>query len=122
MLQFGTSLTYDTSGVNYDRNMFIIQATALLRLSALWNSQQAKTDRALKQTSREIVGIISFSKRLKDTIPLFSDKWHNENELNINMILKAKILETFLAKCVISLKRLYDCFLYHDFFDKIAIF
>jgi hypothetical protein len=95
MLQFGASLTYDTSGVNYDRNMFIIQATALLRLSALWNSQQVKTDRALKQPSREIVGIISFSKRLNDTIPLFSDKWHNENELNIKMILKAKILETF---------------------------
>jgi hypothetical protein len=27
MLQFGVSLTYDTSSVNYDRNMFIIQAT-----------------------------------------------------------------------------------------------
>ncbi len=26
-LQFGASLTYDTSSVNYDRNMFIIQAT-----------------------------------------------------------------------------------------------
>jgi hypothetical protein len=28
MLQFGASLTYDTSSVNYDRNMFIMQATA----------------------------------------------------------------------------------------------
>ncbi len=27
MLQFGASLTYDTSSVNYDHNMFIIQAT-----------------------------------------------------------------------------------------------
>jgi hypothetical protein len=27
MLQFGTSLTDDASSVNYDRNMFIIQAT-----------------------------------------------------------------------------------------------
>jgi hypothetical protein len=27
MLQFGASLTYETSSVNYDRNMFIIQAT-----------------------------------------------------------------------------------------------
>jgi hypothetical protein len=122
MLQFGASLTYDTSGINYDRNTFIIQATALLRPSALWNSQQAKTDRALKQPTREIVGIISFSKRLYDTIPLFSDKWHKENELNINMILKAKILETFLSKCVISLKCFYGGFLYHDFFDKIAVF
>jgi hypothetical protein len=27
MLQFGASLTYDNSGINYDQNMFIIQAT-----------------------------------------------------------------------------------------------
>ncbi len=27
MLQFGASLTDDTRSVNYDRNMFIIQAT-----------------------------------------------------------------------------------------------
>ncbi len=27
MLQFGVSLTYNTSSVNYNRNMFIIQAT-----------------------------------------------------------------------------------------------
>jgi hypothetical protein len=27
MLQFGASLTDDASSVNYDRNMFIIQAT-----------------------------------------------------------------------------------------------
>jgi hypothetical protein len=27
MLQFGASFTYDTSSVNYNRNMFIIQAT-----------------------------------------------------------------------------------------------
>jgi len=29
MLQFGASLTDDASSVNYDRNMFIIQATDL---------------------------------------------------------------------------------------------
>jgi hypothetical protein len=29
-LQFGESLTYDTSSVNYNRNMFIIQATGVL--------------------------------------------------------------------------------------------
>jgi len=29
MLLFGASLTYDTSSVNYNRNMFIIQATVL---------------------------------------------------------------------------------------------
>jgi hypothetical protein len=29
MLQFGASLTYATSSVNYDHNMFIIQATVL---------------------------------------------------------------------------------------------
>jgi len=28
MLQFGASLTYDTSSVNYDHYMFIIQATS----------------------------------------------------------------------------------------------
>jgi hypothetical protein len=28
-LQFGASLTYDTSSVNYNRNMFIIQAAGL---------------------------------------------------------------------------------------------
>jgi hypothetical protein len=27
MLQFGASLTYDTNSINYDRNMFIVQAT-----------------------------------------------------------------------------------------------
>ncbi len=27
MLQFGASLTYDTSSINYDHNMFIKQAT-----------------------------------------------------------------------------------------------
>ncbi len=30
MLQFGASLTYATSSVNYNRNMFIIQATELM--------------------------------------------------------------------------------------------
>jgi hypothetical protein len=30
MLQFGASLTDDASSVNYDRNMFIIQATGVL--------------------------------------------------------------------------------------------
>ncbi len=30
MLQFGPSLTDDTSNVNYDRNMFIIQVTSLV--------------------------------------------------------------------------------------------
>ncbi len=29
MLQFGASLTDDTSSVNYDHNMFIIQATGV---------------------------------------------------------------------------------------------
>ena len=29
MLQFGVSLTDDTNSVNYDRNMFIIQATGV---------------------------------------------------------------------------------------------
>ncbi len=27
MLQFGASLTYDTSSINYNHNMFIIQAS-----------------------------------------------------------------------------------------------
>jgi hypothetical protein len=31
MLQFGGSLTDDTSNVNYDHNMFIIQATVVLK-------------------------------------------------------------------------------------------
>ncbi len=38
MLQFGASLTYDTSSINYNRNMFIIQATELFftgKLSAI---------------------------------------------------------------------------------------
>ncbi len=30
MLQFGASLTEDTSSVNYNRNMFIIQATGII--------------------------------------------------------------------------------------------
>ncbi len=34
MLQFGASLTYNTSSVNYDRNMFIIQAT-----DHIWNQK-----------------------------------------------------------------------------------
>ena len=29
MLQFGASLSYDTSSVNYDHNMSIIQATGV---------------------------------------------------------------------------------------------
>jgi hypothetical protein len=33
MRQFGASLTYDTSSVNYDRNVFIILATGLLTCS-----------------------------------------------------------------------------------------
>jgi hypothetical protein len=32
MLQFGASLTYDTSSVNYDRNMFIIQAIGQIHI------------------------------------------------------------------------------------------
>ena len=44
MLQFGASLTYDTSSINYDRNMFIIQATGLHGISkaiseCLWMAQ-----------------------------------------------------------------------------------
>ncbi len=35
MLQFGASLTDDTSSVYYDRNMFIIQATDLLSVNLL---------------------------------------------------------------------------------------
>jgi hypothetical protein len=35
MLQFGASLTDDSSSVNYDRNMFIIQATALRVINLL---------------------------------------------------------------------------------------
>jgi hypothetical protein len=31
-LQFGASLTYDTSSINYDRNMFIIQAAGLQQI------------------------------------------------------------------------------------------
>ncbi len=37
-LQFGAPLTYDTSSINYNRNMFIIQATELFftgKLSAI---------------------------------------------------------------------------------------
>ncbi len=34
MLQFGASLTYDTSSVNYDCNMFIIQATGFMASTA----------------------------------------------------------------------------------------
>ncbi len=34
-LQFGTSLTYYTSSINYDRNMFIIQATVDMIRSGL---------------------------------------------------------------------------------------
>ncbi len=34
MLQFGASLADDTSSVNYDRNMFIIQATELMPTTA----------------------------------------------------------------------------------------
>ncbi len=33
MLQFGASLTYDTSSVNYNRNVFILQATGVDRIS-----------------------------------------------------------------------------------------
>jgi len=33
MLQFGASLTYDTSSINYDHNMFIIQATGVVLLN-----------------------------------------------------------------------------------------
>jgi hypothetical protein len=34
MLQFGASLTDDASNVNYDRNMFIIQATGVKKFIA----------------------------------------------------------------------------------------
>ncbi len=34
-LQFGASLTYDTSSINYDRNMFIIQATGPFKAEKL---------------------------------------------------------------------------------------
>ncbi len=40
MLQFGASLTKDTSSVNYDRNMFTIQATGG---SAKANRRELKT-------------------------------------------------------------------------------
>ncbi len=36
MLQFGASLTDDTRSINYDRNMFIIQATELLVKNPFW--------------------------------------------------------------------------------------
>ncbi len=45
MLQFGAALNDDTSSVNYDRNMFIIQATGhklcstLLHQGWLWNDK-----------------------------------------------------------------------------------
>ncbi len=53
----------------------------------------------LRLPNRERVGPFSFSNRLNDIIPLFREKWLNVNEPNIKMILKTKILETFLAKC-----------------------
>jgi hypothetical protein len=43
MLQFGASLTYDTSSVNYDRNMFIIQATGLITLTKKMNKTKRHT-------------------------------------------------------------------------------
>ena len=40
MLQFGASLTANASSVNYDRNMFIIQATEVVKfLSSLIDSE-----------------------------------------------------------------------------------
>jgi hypothetical protein len=37
MLQFGALLTYDTSNVNYDCNMFIIQASGLCKMCSSIN-------------------------------------------------------------------------------------
>ncbi len=45
MLQFGASLTYDTSRVNNDRNVFILQATGVDRIIFVVEYTLSKLDR-----------------------------------------------------------------------------
>jgi hypothetical protein len=52
-----------------------------------------------EQSKRERVGTFGFRNSQNDIIPLLSDISLNENEPNMKMILKTKILETFSAKC-----------------------
>jgi hypothetical protein len=52
MLQFGASLTYDTSNVNYDRNVFIIQATGGSR--CLGNVLQLLCNKKIKNANISI--------------------------------------------------------------------
>jgi hypothetical protein len=40
MLQLGASLTYNTSSVNYDRNMFIIQATGFVVVKNIFSEEE----------------------------------------------------------------------------------
>ncbi len=56
----------------------------------------------------------SFNNRINDIIQILCDKWLNETEPNMNMILKNKILEIFTVKCdnFISFQHAY--FLYYD--------
>jgi hypothetical protein len=52
-----------------------------------------------QQSSRERVETFSFSNRLDDIImPLLGDKWLNENDPNMKLILKTKSLEKFSAE------------------------
>jgi hypothetical protein len=41
-LQFGASLTDDAGSVNYDRNTFIIQATAIISMTTATTEEQEK--------------------------------------------------------------------------------
>jgi hypothetical protein len=64
MLQFGASLTDATRSVNYDLNMFIIQATGTYRIEGHRPSSQA-LDQALPRTNTLAIGTFVSNKEDK---------------------------------------------------------
>ncbi len=63
-LQFGASLTYDTSSVNYDRNMFIIPTTGLFTLTKKMNKTKRHTHTHI-QTGQICQNLITFIRKVE---------------------------------------------------------
>ncbi len=70
------------------------QALRVLSLLSLKGGMSFKSVAKTKCPKSERVGTFSFSNRLNDIIPFFTDNWLNENEPNIKINLKPKIQET----------------------------